>query len=282
MTNLEVRRAWCVSVRPESLVSVRHVLFLVALAFLPGVAGAQLVDLSRYRMVDLTHPFNARTIYWPTSTETFKLQRLAYGSTAGGYFYSSNALATPEHGGTHLDAPIHFAANRFTTDQVPLTQLIAPAVVLDVTAKARADREYRLTAQDVLEFERIHGPIMPGTIVLLRTGWSQHWSNKRMYLGDDTPGDATRLRFPSFGAEAATVLVRRRVAALGADVASIDYGRSTDFLVHRMVLGANIPGFENLANLDQLPATGALVIALPMKIEGGSGGPLRAVALVPR
>jgi kynurenine formamidase len=133
----------------------------------------------------------------------------------------------------------------------------------------------------VLAFEKAHGRIAAGTIVLLRTGWSRHWPDAKAYLGDDTPGDASKLSFPSYGVDAARLLVEaRRIAALGIDTASIDYGRSTDFQVHRVAAAQNVPGLENLTNLDQLPATGALVIALPMKIEGGSGGPLRAVALV--
>jgi kynurenine formamidase len=140
-----------------------------------------------------------------------------------------------------------------------------------------------LTTQDVLQFEKQHGPIARGTIVLLRTGWSRHWPNAKAYLGDDTPGDASKLSFPSYGPESAKLLVEERgVAALGIDTASIDYGRSTDFQVHRIAAARNVPGFENLTNLDRLPARGATVIALPMKIEGGSGGPLRAIALVPR
>lgn len=241
------------------------------------------LDLSAYRMVDLTHAYNARTVSWPTSPTRFTLERLAYGHTEGGYFYSAYTLCTPEHGGTHLDAPIHFAEGKWTAEALPLEQLIAPAVVIDVTANAAADRDYRLTRDDVLEFERRHGRITERTIVLMRTGWSRHWPDVKAYMGDDTPGDASRLSFPGFGLEAATLLVgERRAGVLGIDTASLDYGRSTDFVVHRVAAAENVPGLENLTGLDQLPPTGAVVVALPMKIEGGSGGPLRAVALVPR
>ena len=241
------------------------------------------LDLSTYRMVDLTHAYGNRTVYWPTSPTKFSLERLAYGKTEGGYFYAANTLCTPEHGGTHLDAPLHFAEGRRSTDLVPLEQLIANAVVIDVSAKADKDRDYRATREDVLAFEKDHGRIAAGAIVLLRTGWSRHWPNAKAYLGDDTPGDASKLSFPSYGVDAARLLVEeRRAAALGIDTASIDFGRSTDFQVHRIAAAQNVPGLENLTNLDQLPATGTLMIALPMKIEGGSGGPLRAVALVKR
>jgi len=238
---------------------------------------------SAYRIVDLTHAYSSRTVYWPTSPTKFTLERLAYGKAEGGYFYAANSLCTPEHGGTHLDAPIHFGEGKRTADQIPLEQLIAPAVVIDVTSKASADRDYRLTRDDVLEFEKQHGRIAAGMIVLLRTGWSRHWPNAKVYMGDDTPGDASKLSFPGFGADAATLLVdERRAGVLGIDTASIDFGRSTDFMVHRIAAAQNVPGLENLTNLDQVPHTGATVVALPMKIEGGTGGPLRAVALVRR
>jgi kynurenine formamidase len=257
-------------------------MFIFALAVPSAPASAQQIDVAASRMVDLTHPFNERTIYWPTSPSTFELEELAFGHTEGGYFYAANAFCSPEHGGTHLDAPIHFAEGRQTADEIPLRRLIAPAVVIDVGDQAGSDADYRLTRDAVLAFERAHGRIEPGTIVLLRTGWSRYWPDRARYLGDDTPGDASRLSFPSFGEDAARLLVEERgVAAIGADVASIDYGRSTDFIVHRIAAARDVPGLENLTNLEELPPTGALVIALPMKIEGGSGGPVRVVALVP-
>ena len=239
--------------------------------------------MSPYRIVDLTYSFNARTPYWPTATTGFRLDSVSVGPTPGGYFYSAYAYAAPEHGGTHLDAPVHFAEGRASTELVRLEQLMAPAVVIDVSTRAAADHDYRLTRDDVLAFEARHGRIQPGTIALLRTGWGKRWPDKKAYLGDNTPGDASHLHFPSFGEEAALVLVsERRVTAIGVDVASIDYGQSKDFRVHRAAAAADVPGLENLAGLDALPPTGAFVIALPMKIEGGSGGPLRAIALVPR
>jgi kynurenine formamidase len=248
-----------------------------------ATTAQQPVDFSSYTIVDLTHPYNEKTVYWPTSPSKFKLEQLAYGKTDAGFFYSAYSISTPEHGGTHLDAPIHFSEKGRTSDQIPVAQLIAPAVVIDVSAKARTNADYRLTAEDVRQFERAHGTIKPGSIVLLRTDWSKRWPNKKAYLGDDTPGQTTKLHFPSFGVEAAKLLVEvRKAGAIGLDTPSIDYGPSTDFMVHRIAGAANVPGLENLTNLDQLPPTGAIVIALPMKIERGSGGPLRAVAIVPR
>lgn len=258
-------------------------LLAAALLIAAHPVAPQPLDLSTQRIVDLTHPLNAQTIYWPTSPTTFQLERLSYGETAGGYFYSANAFSAPEHGGTHLDAPIHFHADGLSNERIPLQNLVAPAVVIDVSAQSACDDDYRLTRQDVLDWEQRHGRIAPGTIVLLRTGWSTRWPDRRAYLGDDTPGDASNLHFPSYGDDAARLLVEERgAAALGVDVASIDYGQSRDFMVHRIAAARQVPGLENLTNLDQLPPRGATLIALPMKIEGGSGGPLRAIALVPR
>jgi kynurenine formamidase len=259
------------------------VVILLAMACASPAVTPALPDLTRTELIDLTHPFNARSIYWPTATTAFQHEQLAFGPSPGGWFYSAYALSTPEHGGTHLDAPIHFGEGRLTAEAIPLSRLVAPAIVIDISAGAGADRDYLLTPDDIAAFEREHGTIQEGTIALLRTGWSRHWGDRFAYLGDTTPGDASRLHFPSFGADAARILIEeRRVAAVGADVASIDGGASADFMVHRIAAAANVPGFENLTNLDRLPPTGALIIALPMKIEGGSGGPLRAIAMVPR
>jgi kynurenine formamidase len=241
------------------------------------------LDIGDYRLVDLSHSYGADTLYWPTSPTAFEKEELGYGMTEGGWFYSSYSVCTPEHGGTHLDAPIHFAAGGISTEKIPLEKLVAPAVVIDVSEDASKDRNYRLTAEDVREFEAEHGEIAAGTIVLMRTDWSQHWPDAIAYLGDDTPGDASNLQFPGFGAEATRILAeQRKVALLGVDTASVDYGKSQDFIVHRIGAGQGVANLENLTNLDQLPATGALVLALPMKIEGGSGGPARVVALVPQ
>ena len=259
------------------------ILVLLAVSLCACASSPAPLDLRNAELVDLTYPFDERTLYWPTSPSAFELKKLAYGPTPGGYFYSSFAICTPEHGGTHLDAPIHFSAEGVTAENIPLRQLIAPAIVIDVAPKAAADADYRLTAADVEAWERSHGRIERGTIVLLHTGWGARWPDRRKYFGDDTPNATDNLHFPSYGEDAARLLVTGRgVAALGVDTASIDYGQSRDFMVHRIANGANVPGLENIANLGSLPARGAWVFALPMKIAGGSGGPLRIVGAIPR
>lgn len=259
-----------------------RVCLLFLAAALGASVGAQDLDLSQYHIIDLTHSFDEQTVYWPTSPSDFELEVLAHGHSEAGFFYAANAFCSPEHGGTHLDAPIHFAEGRMTVDQIPLEEMIGPAVVINVSARAADDPDYRLSLEDVEAFEARHGRIEPGTIVLLRTDWSRFWPDRGAYFATDTPDDATTLRFPSYGEAAARLLVHdRQVAMLGVDTASIDFGQSTDFIVHRIAAEENIPGLENLTNLDQLPARGAHVIALPMKIGGGSGAPARVIALVP-
>jgi kynurenine formamidase len=252
-----------------------------AAALLSCEASAEPLDLQGYRLVDLTHAYDTDTVFWPSGPERFELRQLHYGDTDGGFFYSANTFCTPEHGGTHLDAPIHFGRGRQTAEQVPLQRLVGPVVVIDISDKAVADRDYRVTPEDILDFEARHGRIESGMRVLVRTGWSRRWPDAAAYLGHAT--DATKLHFPSYGAEAARLLVEeRKVALLGIDTASIDYGPASDFPVHRIAAAADVPGLENLTELQALPARGATLIALPMKIAGGSGGPTRVVALVPR
>jgi len=260
---------------------LKQSIILFAVLFVTLDSGA--LELADYRLVDLSHEYGERTLYWPTSPTAFRKDTLAYGAEETGYFYSAYSVCTPEHGGTHIDAPVHFSEQGQSTDQIPLSSLIAPAVVIDVSGQADGNRDYRVTPDDVAAFEKAHGRIQEGSIVLAHTGWSRYWPDAKAYLGDDTPGDASHLSFPGFGADAMRVLAEeRRVAMIGIDTASIDYGKSQDFMAHRVGAARNVANLENLTNLQELPATGAFLLALPMKIEGGSGGPVRVVALVPR
>ena len=244
---------------------------------------AQTIDLTAMKVVDLTHAFDANTVYWPTEPTGFQLKQAHKGLTQGGFFYYSNSFCSPEHAGTHIDAPMHFAESRWTNAEIPLDRLIRPAVVIDVSEKAAKSADYALTPVDITDWEETHGRVPDGAIILLRTGWSARWPDRKAYLGDDQPGDATKLHFPSYGPEAASLLVSERHASLlGVDTASVDAGPSREFLVHRIIGAANVPGLENLTNLEQIPATGALVMALPMKIAQGSGGPARVIAFAPR
>jgi kynurenine formamidase len=217
--------------------------------------------------------------------EGFTLEKVADGVTPAGYYYAANNFCTAEHGGTHLDAPVHFAAGHPAVDQIPLTRFIGPALVVDVTAASDENADYLVTTADLERWEREHGRIPADAIVLLRTGFSKRWPDAARYLGTSERGEpaVSRLHFPGLHPDAAKWLVANRpIKAIGIDTASIDYGQSTLFESHRVLYEHDIPAFENLTNLDRLPITGAHIIALPMKIGGGSGAPLRAVAILPR
>ncbi len=234
------------------------------------------------RIVDLTHSFSAETVYWPTA-EAFQLEVEFAGRTEKGFYYSANSFCAAEHGGTHVDAPIHFAEGKPTVDEIPLERLIAPGVVVNVSRKARKNPDYLISRGDLLRWEGAHGRIPDGVILLLRTGWGAFYPDREKYLGTARRGSEAvpELHFPGLDPEAARWLVKnRRIAAIGLDTASIDHGPSQLFESHRILFKAEIPAFENVANLDRLPATGFQIIALPMKIAGGSGAPLRIVAVL--
>jgi kynurenine formamidase len=235
------------------------------------------------RIVDLSHAYDTTSIFWPTAAP-FRLDEVADGMTPGGYYYAANNFFSSEHGGTHLDAPVHFAQGRQTVDQLPLERLVGPAAVVDVTEACAKDADYQITVQDLEAWERTHGQIGPEAILLLRTGFATRWPDPVKYLGTAERGEAgvAKLHFPGLHPDAARWIVANRpIKALGIDTASIDYGQSKGFETHRVLYERDVPAFENLASLESLPARGAHVVALPMKIAGGSGAPLRAIAIVP-
>ncbi|MFO0687289.1 MAG: cyclase family protein [Myxococcota bacterium] len=182
---------------------------------------------------------------------------------------------------TAADARAQRPTGRRTVEAIPVAQLIGPAIVLDVADAAARDPDHAVSAAEIESGETDHGRIEPGSIVLVRTGWSRHWPDRKRYLGSDVPGDVEHLHFPGLARDAAELLVARRVDAVGIDTASLDPGTSRDFIAHRILNGAEIYGLENEARLEALPPRGALVLALPMKIAEGSGAPVRVVAVLP-
>jgi kynurenine formamidase len=244
-------------------------------------AAPALGEFDESKLLDLTYPLDEQTVFWPTN-KPFKWEKAAWGKTTNGYWYASGDFSMSEHGGTHIDAPIHFGEGRLTVDEIPLQRLFALAVVIDVRAAVEQDRDYRLTVQDIEAWESRYGPVPPGAVVLMLTGWGRGWPDKHRYLGSDTPSDPTTLHFPGFSKEAADFLVtQRKVDGIGIDTPSIDYGPSQDFIVHQIANGSNVYGLENIANLDKLPPKGAILVSLPIKIKGGTGGPVRIIAILP-
>jgi kynurenine formamidase len=252
---------------------------VAALSFaLPALAQ----DLSAGRWVDLTHPFNENSVYWPTA-EMFTLEEVFHGHTEGGWFYTAYNFSAAEHGGTHLDAPIHFAEGANTADEVPVEQMIGPGVVIDVTQQAAEDVDHQVSVAEIEAFEQEHGRIPEGAIVLINTGRAPLYADREAYMGTAERGEAAvaKLHFPGLGAAAAALLVERGIDAVGIDTPSIDHGQSKDFATHVALMTNNVPAFENVADMSALPPTGSTIVALPMMIEGGSGGPLRIVAHLP-
>jgi kynurenine formamidase len=238
-------------------------------SMLDGIASG------RTLIVDLSYAINDKLVPWPGDERVFEAKVNA-SIEKNGYFTRSFWML--EHYGTHLDAPAHFPPGKATVDQIPAKQLFGPAVVLDVRADAAKDADYQLPPARVEDWEKRHGRVPAGAIVLLRTGWASRWPDAKKYRNQDAQG---KMHFPGFSVEAAKLLIGRKVSGLGCDTMSIDYGASEDFAVHHLALGAGLYHLENLADLNELPENGAFLIAAPIKLEGGSGGPVRVFALLP-
>ena len=259
-----------------------QILFLCSLICF-GCSQNSSKEFPKGQWIDLSHDFSDETIYWVTA-DPFKRTTVAEGPTDKGFYYSAYNFAGAEHGGTHIDSPIHFAEGKKTVDQIQLDQLISHGVKIDVSAKAANDRDYLITVDDIKNWETANGKLPEWCIVLFQTGFGSKWPDKKSYLGTDQKGDAAvkDLHFPGLHPDAAKWLVEnRKIHAVGIDTASIDHGQSTTFDSHVALMTNNIPAFENVANMDKLPLKGFHVMALPMKIKGGSGAPLRIVGFVP-
>lgn len=244
---------------------------------------AERPSLENSTWIDLTHDFSNETLYWPTS-DTWQFDTVFVGETEGGFYYEAFKFSTAEHGGTHLDAPIHFSEGKKTVDQLSIDQLSGNAIVINVKEAVAKNRDYQILTSDIEAWETEHGTIPDGAILLFNTGFSNHWPDAEKYLGTTKRGQEAlaELSFPGIHPEASQWLIdNRNIKAIGLDTPSIDFGKSTLYESHQILFSKNIPGFENVANLDQLPPKGAYVIALPMKIKDGSGAPLRIIASVP-
>lgn len=254
------------------------------MAWIAMIAPALLVACSSTQprqFVDLTYPFDDQTLYWPSSA-SFQREQTDWGTTASGYWYASGKFSTSEHGGTHMDAPIHFAQGRSTLDEISVDRLTGPAVVIDARVQCEGDSDYELTIQDVLNWESRYGRIPDGALVFMWSGWGQRWPDRARYFGTPTPDNAQSLHFPGFSSQLAEFLIHQRtIHGVGIDTASIDPGRSRDFPVHRILNDADVYILENVASLSRLPSHGATVMALPMKIKNGTGGPVRIIAWLP-
>jgi kynurenine formamidase len=232
------------------------------------------ISSGKTRVVDLSYAINDKLVPWPGDEKWFEAKVNATVEKNG---YFTRSFWMLEHYGTHLDAPIHFPPGKTTVDQIPAKQFFGPAAVLDVSAEAGKDADYQMPVSRVEEWEKKHGRIVEGSIVLLRTGWASRWPDAGKYRNQDAQG---KMHFPGFSAEAAKLLVSRKVSGIGCDTMSVDYGASEDFAVHHLVLGAGLYQLENLADLREVPEAGAFLVVAPIKLEGGSGGAVRVFGLI--
>ena len=232
------------------------------------------ISSGKIRVLDLSYAINDKLVPWPGDEKWFEA-RVNASAEKDGYFTRSFWML--EHYGTHLDAPVHFPPGKTTVDEILPNQLFGPAVVIDARAEGAKNADYQLPAARVEEWEKRHGKIPAGAIVLLRTGWASRWPDAQKYRNQDAKG---RMHFPGFSVEAVKLLIQRRASGLGCDTMSVDCGASADFTVHHLALGAGLYHLENLADLTALPETGAFLVVAPIKLEGGSGGPVRVFALL--
>lgn len=239
------------------------------------------MNFTQLKWIDLTHTFDSTTLYWPNNAHGFEHHTDAEGITPLGFYYSSYSMSTPEHGGTHLDAPIHFASGKYSVDEVDVNEMSGNGIVIDVKEACSKNRDHLISIADIENWEKSNGIIPENTIVLFNTGFGKFYPDREKYFGSALVGTEAipHLHFPGIDSTTAEFLVnKRKVKALGLDTPSLDNGQSKNFKSHQIILGANKVGFENVANLDLLPATGIYVVALPMKIGKGSGAPLRLIA----
>lgn len=261
--------------------------YLIFPAIIMGLSGCSftqdpIASLKDGQWIDLTWSFDEQSVYWPTNIP-FKHETVFEGINDKGYYYSSFKFSAEEHGGTHFDAPMHFAEGANSIEKVPLEQLTGEGIVVDVKAKVSGNRDYQVTTEDFTDWEKKHGRIPDQAIVLVNTGFAKFYPDKETYTGTTLTGaeGVANLHFPGLHPDAAKWLAEeRKVKAFGLDTPSIDFGQSKDFLTHRVLFANNLTAYENLANLDQLPPDGFFIVALPMKIRGGSGAPLRIVAFI--
>jgi kynurenine formamidase len=228
----------------------------------------------RTRVIDLSYAISEKLVPWPGDEKWFEA-KINASHERNGYFTRSFWML--EHYGTHLDAPAHFAPGQSTVEQIPVKHLFGSAVLFDVREQGSKDPDYQLPAESVEEWEKRHGRVPEGAIALLRTGWAQRWPDLALYRNQDEQG---RMHFPGFSRKAAGLLIERKVSGLGCDTMSVEVGASSDFALHRLTLGAGLYHLENLADLSQVPESGAFLVVAPIKLEGGSGGAVRVFAIL--
>jgi kynurenine formamidase len=267
----------------RSFLAEKWIILVFVFSAVATVSSGQEIK-TKGKILEMTYPYEESTIYWPTA-KPFHLEKLSWAVSPGGWWYASNEYSASEHGGTHADAPIHFAKKGRTMDQIPIAEWIGPAVKIDVCAQCDKNRDYVLTVADIQNWEKKYGRIPDGGWIIMYTGIdTKYYPDKLKVLGTEKRGAEAipELSFPGFGPEAAEFLVKNRnITGIALDTPSIDAGKRTDFKVHQIICGANRLALENIANLHKLPASGAALYVIPMLIKDGTGSPARVFAILP-
>jgi kynurenine formamidase len=232
--------------------------------------------LTFHSVIDLTHTLNDRSPNWE-GTEESPFRAVELGNLERDGYYS-RGFTTQEHYGTHLDAPAHFAASAWTVDQIPADRLVRPLVVIGVRSQVKSNPDCEVAVHDIAAWEEAHGTIPTASVVFAYTGWDERWVSQQEYRNVGSDG---LTHYPGFSLEAATFLVEsRHIVGLGIDTMSVEKGTTDTYPVHQFTSQRNIYHVENLANLGLVPPAGATVVVAPIKLEDGSGGPARVIALL--
>jgi kynurenine formamidase len=227
------------------------------------------------KVVDLTHTLSPKFPVIPIPGLTFPIKITAI-ATLEKFGLAVNKWELMDHNGTHIDAPCHFIAKTQTLEQLPVRNLIVPAAVIDISGRAKRDADSAVTIDDVKAWEKNHGRLPRGSAVFMYSGWDVKAGDPRAYLGTDK---SNTLHFPGLAEETCQFLVTERdIAGIGVDTISLDIGPDKEFKAHKALLRGNKWGLECVANLSQIPPSGATVFVGATKVEGSSGGPARLIA----
>jgi len=231
--------------------------------------------LKNYQFIDLTHTLDENIPVWPNSQRFGRNITKDYAQSGYRVEHYNFAAGT----GTHMDAPSHFAKGGYTISDFQLSELIVPACVLDIAKQVSENSDYIITADDLLTWEKQHDSIPAGSLFLAYTGWAKYWPDEQKYRNQDKNGEQ---HFPGFGKTAAELLIERNIVGIGIDTLSLDPGMDKTFATHFTMLPNNKYQLENLTNLDQLPATGATIFVMPVKIKNAPEAPARVIAILNR
>ncbi|MGL5064739.1 MAG: cyclase family protein [Microcoleus sp.] len=226
------------------------------------------------KIVDLTHPINPNIPLWPDDPPV-QFETVSQIENNGYYL---RKFSMGEHSGTHINAPNSFYTAGMGIDNYAPQSLVVPAIVIDIRDRTLTNPDDTLTIDDILNWEQQYEPIAPGNLVLLSTGWQEKWSDDRAFFNRDESGIC---HFPGFSESAARFLLEERsIAGIGIDTHGVDPGTDPNFAVNKLVLKQQRIVLENLANLDKLPATGITLAIGILRLVGGSGSPVSAIAFV--